>query len=341
MTNRQRLALVGAGVMGRRYLDAFSSDPNGEIVAICELDEARREALAAAPGAPRLYRDLAQMVGEIEVDGVIVATPDFAHRDACLTALNSGLHVLCEKPLATSVEEALEIAKAARGADRSLMVNFGNRHRPSAQRLKQAIEEGAIGTPHYAFMCLNEKSLKTATLPWAAQTSPLWFLLSHVCDFLYWIFDDRVESVYAAKSTRAAASTTTGILRFANGATATIESSWDMPAGYPRDIDLRINVHGTEGVVDLDIGDQGFILSSGPKTASIHWDAPGGANPADWWNRSCHAFTRRIASGEAASPDADDGLEVVMVLAGLQKSLDTGRAIRLAEEWPDAASYLG
>jgi predicted dehydrogenase len=325
--------------MGRRYLDAFRSDPNGNIIALCELDPVRGNALASEFGIGEFYTDVDEMLEKASLDAVIVATPDFAHKEPVLKALAAGCDVLCEKPLSTSVDESVAIARAAKESGRQLMVNFGNRHRPSARRVKDVIARGEIGQLRYAFMCLNEKSFKTATLSWSAQTSPLWFLISHLTDFMQWIFDDRVVKVYASNGQKEGLGTTVGVLTFAGGATAVMESSWDMPNGYQRDIDVRLNIHGSKGIVDLDIGDQGLIVSGSERSSSVMWDGISGPSPDDWWNRSCHYFTHTLTNGGVLEPDAAHGLRTVLVLSALQKSIDTGAAITIAQHWPEAMEF--
>jgi predicted dehydrogenase len=337
-----QLGLIGAGVMGRRYVEAYSADPNGRVVAIADLDQERGGALADAFGVGGRYADVDAMIHGERLDGVIVATPDFAHREPLIVALNAGLHVLCEKPLATTVDDATAMAVAAAASDRQVMVNFGNRHRPAARRAHELIRGGDIGAVRYARMRLNEKAEKTATLAWSARTSALWFLLSHVADFVQWMVGDTVVRVYAADGRRGEepATTTTAVLSFAGGATAVLESTWDMPSAYPRDIDLAITVHGADGVIDLDMGEQGLRMSGRGRTDSVMWDAASGGSADDWWNRSCRSFTAAIVAGQPVTPDARDGLQTVMVLAGLQHSLDTGAVVDLAAAWPDAARLL-
>jgi predicted dehydrogenase len=337
-----KLGLVGVGVMGHRYIKAASTDPNAEMVALCDLNEYVAKDVATLLGVPAAYGGITEMIEAADLDAVIVATPDFAHRDAVCECLEAGLDVLCEKPLAISVDEACEMVRAVDRTGRKLMVNFGNRHRLSVQRMARHVRAGALGDIRYAYMCLNEKAIKTATLPWAEQTSPLWFLLSHVTDFLTWILDQRVVRVYAANG-RVASSpemvTTAALLTFENGASATLESTWNMPEHYPRDIDLRLALQGSKGAIDLDMGQQGLMLAEENRSGQIQWDmTEDQTDPDDWWNRSCRYFSRCLANGETPVPDAVSGLRTTMVLSALQHSLDTGQAVEVAALFPDAAA---
>lgn len=323
----QRLAVVGAGVMGERYVAAYSDHPFIDVVAVCDTDEQKAIELAAQYGIAGTFSSLADALEAEEIDATVVATPDFAHVQPVLTALEAGCHVLCEKPLATSVEDAYRLYRAVEEAPGQLMVNFGNRHRPSAQRLKSAIEAGEIGEIRYANVLLNEKSVKTNTLSWRDRTSPLWFLLSHVVDLIFWLCDDSAASVAVSRSsssTEAIGDTTAGLLLMRSGAIALVESSWGMPAGYARDVDLRLRLHGTLSVVELDFGDQGFFVGTESMSRYVLWDMePKASNSLyDWWNRSCYYFADCISRDIPVRPDAADGLRVVATLEAMQRSID-------------------
>lgn len=335
----KKLALVGAGMMGARYLDAYKQDPNGCVVAICELDEAKGRSLGEKHRIERVYTSVDDLLTDGGVDAVVVATPDFAHAAPVVSALGSGLDVLCEKPLATSIDDAVAMVKAADASSGQLMINFGNRHRPAASRARMILAEGRLGTPRHAWLCLNEKASKTATLSWSAQTSALWFLISHLTDLAYWLLGDRVVRAYAVNGHDSnGAVTTTAVLTYASGAAAVLESTWDLPDSYQRDVDLRVSIHGSRGILDLDMGNQGLVVSDLERTRTVQWDSEAGISPDDWWNRSCRYFTAAITSGESVQPDGRAGLANVLVLSALQRSLDVGAVIEIDREWPLAAA---
>jgi predicted dehydrogenase len=338
-----RIGLVGVGVMGRRYLEAFALDPNARVDAVCDPDLPRARAAAETYAVPKVYADVDDLLAQADVDAIVVATPDFAHRGAVTAALASGRHVLCEKPLATDVQDCVAIVEAVRQSGRQLMVNFGNRHRPSARRLKALIQDGRIGPVRYVYMSLNEKRVKTATLAWRERTSPLWFLLSHVTDTVRWLINDEIAQVVSVVGRAGPTSTdlpadaeepqtTLGLMRFRRGAAAVLESTWDLPASHRQDVDVRIAVHGATGVITLDIGDQGLTVSDDATSNSVQWDTqPQPATVDDWWVRSCHYFTRTLLEGGVLKPNAEDGLAVVQALDGMQSSLDDLRVVNLLD----------
>lgn len=328
----RKIGLIGAGYMGYRYLDAYAIDPNAEIVAVCEPRDERRVEACARYDVSHGVASYDELLAIDEVDTVIVATPDFAHRDPAIAALRAGRDVLCEKPLANTTEDAAAIATAVTETGRTLMVNFGNRQRISTRRLQDLLAHEEIGDVRYAFATLSERRAKTDTLPWADQTSPLWFLLSHVTDLVRWIIGAEIATVSAVDARVGgpdSPGTTAVLASFRNGAAATMESTWDLPDNAPIDVDLRLTLHGSRGVLTLDIGDQGLRVSDDSRSRAVQWDtdARSPASPEDWWVASCHYFTRCLVNGDHPTPDERDGLAVVQALSAMQRSLELGHSV--------------
>jgi len=194
-----RVGIVGAGVMGSAYAKALGEYERAELAAVCDLDGVRARELAEPCGAGS-FDSVDGMLGGADIEAVVVATPDFAHRDPVVSSLDGGRGVLCEKPLATTEADCGAIAEAVARSGRPFMVNYGNRHRSAAIKMKEALEQGRIGSPEYVYVRLNERLAKTLTIPWLERTSPLWFLMSHCVDLVCWLLDDEFESVFARQS---------------------------------------------------------------------------------------------------------------------------------------------
>jgi predicted dehydrogenase len=137
---RLRVALVGAGLVGQAgHAISLAEDRDRfELVAVVDASAAVRAAVAERAGAPHTAASLAEAL-PLGLDAVVVAVPDPAHRDTCVEALRAGLHVFCEKPLATSVEEADDII-AARG-DRVLQCGYMKLHDPAVERLIELLPD--------------------------------------------------------------------------------------------------------------------------------------------------------------------------------------------------------
>ncbi|HEX9841554.1 MAG TPA: Gfo/Idh/MocA family oxidoreductase, partial [bacterium] len=119
-----RVAVLGLGNAGwNLHLPALADLPTATTVGACDLDPARRDRAAARWRVP-VFGDFDAMVRETHPEVIVVATPPPHHADACLQAFSAGCHVICEKPLATTLAEGRRIVEAARAAGRRLALNY-------------------------------------------------------------------------------------------------------------------------------------------------------------------------------------------------------------------------
>ncbi len=144
-----RAAVIGLGV-GQAHMEAYAALEGVELVAIAGVEDERREELAAKFNVPRHYHDWQDLVADGGIDVVSVAVPTFLHAPMTIAALEAGLHVLSEKPMARDLDEALTMAAAARAAGRVLEVAFNHRRRGDIQALRAVVESGELGKIYHA-----------------------------------------------------------------------------------------------------------------------------------------------------------------------------------------------
>jgi predicted dehydrogenase len=142
---RLRGTCIGAGYFSRFHYDAWRRIPEVEIVACCDLDEERRQGIAAEFGIPRNYADYREMLDRERPDFVDVITPPVTHLGICAEAARRGIQVVCQKPLATSYEEARQIVATAEQAGVRFMVHENFRFQPWHREIKRLLDAGAIG----------------------------------------------------------------------------------------------------------------------------------------------------------------------------------------------------
>ena len=139
-----RAAVIGVGSMGRRHARVYAELPETELVAVADASEANCVRIADQHGG-KAYVDYREMLATEQPDLVTVAVPTVLHLDVARTALAAGCHVLVEKPIAASVDEAHALIAAAATANRKLMVGHIVRFDPTVQALKQRIDVGKLG----------------------------------------------------------------------------------------------------------------------------------------------------------------------------------------------------
>lgn len=256
--NEIRVAVVGAGLLGRRHARVFHEIAGARLVGVADHSMERANAAAAPAGAPG-FGSMQALLEAVECDAVSIATPDHLHLEPVLAALAAGKHVLVEKPLATSLPDARAMIDRADRGGLVLQVNYSQRWVPEYAWIKEQIEAGAIGR---VAMVLSSKQdtihVPTRMISWAASTSPIWFMSSHDIDLVTWFVNDSVESVQAQE--RRGILEALGIpvhdgvdalVRFSGGATAALHSSWIHPNTYPVITVDRMTIVGESGVIEF------------------------------------------------------------------------------------------
>jgi predicted dehydrogenase len=144
-----RVGVIGAGYWGPNLIRNFNVCPDTQLVAVCDRDEARlKKAIAGLPEVQPI-RELDELLARPDIDAVAIATPVATHAPMGLAALRAGKHVLLEKPLAASVQEAKELVRVAKELDRVLMVDHTFIYSGPVQKIKQLIDAGEIGDLYF------------------------------------------------------------------------------------------------------------------------------------------------------------------------------------------------
>ncbi len=238
-----RIAVIGAGIIGKTHIDTLSRDPVSRLVAIADpTDDA--QAVAARHGVP-LYADHCLMLERERPDGVIVATPNATHVPIGLACIERGVPVLIEKPIADTVEAARTLTDAAERAGVPLLVGHHRRHNPILRLAREVIGRGDLGplvsaTILYTF--LKPDGYFDAAWRREEGGGPILINLIHEIDTLRFLCGD-IDSLQAMRSNQtrgfAVEDTAAVVLRMCNGALATISLSdaaaapwsWDLTTG--------------------------------------------------------------------------------------------------------------
>ena len=134
------------------HLPALHAHPNAEIIAICGRNPENAQRMAARWNIPQIYTDYRTMIDRGDLEAIVVSTANDTHYPMTMKALQSGLHVLCEKPLALTYAQAQEMADLAEEKGLKHMVPFTYSFMPTARYLKELIESGYIGQPYHLNM---------------------------------------------------------------------------------------------------------------------------------------------------------------------------------------------
>jgi predicted dehydrogenase len=145
--DRVRLGVVGVGNIARMNVQGYLDHDHCDVVALCDTNLQRAEALAKEWGVPDVYSRVEDLLADPSLDAVEILTPTYLHHQHVMAALQAGKHVSVQKPIANTVAEAREMEHAATAAGLTLRVSECYAHYPPLERARALIKEGAIGTP--------------------------------------------------------------------------------------------------------------------------------------------------------------------------------------------------
>lgn len=267
MNTKLKMAIVGAGIWGENHAMIYQAHPFAEVVAVCDQNLARAQALAAKLQIDEAYASYDEMFARSNCDAVAIVTPDFAHADIAVAAAEHKKSMLIEKPLATTRADVFRILHAVEQNGVRAMVDLHNRWSPPFHAAHQSVASGELGEIQSVYIRLNDvKWVATDMLPWAARSSILWFLGSHSLDTLRWLFDDEVARVYSVS--RSGVLKELGVdtvdqylttLEFKRGGIAQMENGWITPNANPCLNDIKCNILGTKGMISLDVSNHNMI----------------------------------------------------------------------------------
>lgn len=309
------------------YADAVRSMPNAELAGIADhdTDRAIQTATTFETTAFARYADLLRT----DIDAVIIGSENVRHRELCEMAADAGKHVLCEKPLATSVEDGQAMIAACRKRQVQLMTAFPCRFSPAMGRLRTTVIDGAAGS----ILAIRGTNRGRCPFGWFVQTE-----LSgggavidhtvHVTDLMRWLTGSEVVEVYAEISNRMFGQDfdDTGFLnlRFANGVFASLDTSWSRPKSFPTWGDVTMAVVCDRGTLTLDMFAQNLVLYS-DKSGATSWSHWG-----DNIDRlMLEAFVSAIADGQPVPITGEDGLRAAEVALAAYRSAETGEPVVL------------
>jgi len=328
-----RLGLAGLGSMGRNHLRVISNHPETSLVAIADTDPAALDAAAAQTGA-KGFADPLAMIAETELDGVVIAAPTTAHVALALAAIDRGVTLLVEKPLAATVEDGLTIVAAARKRGVRVQVGHVERYNPAVLEMGRLLRAGWLSTI-YAIT-----SRRAGPFPARIRDVGVTVDLgTHDVDMLSWIAGERPVRVYAETAQRLHAShedLTFGLLHFPSGATGFLDVDWLTPVKR-----RSLVAVGEEGMFELDYLTQRLTFTRsnverpqmiGGYATTFSGDvAEIPIQNVEPLRAQLDEFVRVLRTGERPYVDGEDGLWAVAMANALLTAAAERRPIDLSD----------
>lgn len=330
--DKTRVSVVGlGGITQIAHLPVLSKMEDVELAAVCDVDKSKAKNVAVRYGIKDYYDDVDSMLNNTKADCLIVAVPTFQHREAAVKGLEKGLNVLVEKPLARTYDEAKEIVETANKYKKHLMVGMNNRFRPDIMMQESFISANEIGEIFYIKSGFLKK--RSTIENWSVKKEEsgggVFMDLGIVLlDISLWILKfPEIRSVTAVNyhhTFKSVEDSSFVLLRFANNATVTIETSWNL---LREDDIFYCNVYGTEGsskINPLKIYKKihGTLVNITPMKIE---------KPANIFKRS-YEYELRHFINAAKSPNQPvssgiDALERMKIVDAVYKSAKSGREV--------------
>ncbi|MEA2602788.1 MAG: hypothetical protein QOF89_3780 [Acidobacteriota bacterium] len=327
-----RLGFVGLGWIGALRLQALAEAGSAEVAALCEAAPARLAEMGEAhPGAVRFdeYERLLAQAAELKLDGVVIATPNALHAPQTVAALERGLAVFCQKPLALDAGEARRMVEAARAADLLLGVDYSYRFTDGARELRRRIQAGELGrvfSLELVFHNAYGPDKAWAHDPRLAGGGALMDLGVHLIDLAFWLLDDPpVTQVRGGVFRQGERLPGVGVDDFASAwidfgdfgagrTAASLAVSWNAHAG--RDCVIRAAVFGTAGGAEFRNVDGSFYDFELERFTGRSGEVVV-RESRDWLGRAILDWARRLAACNRFDPEIERSVRVSEVVDGI------------------------
>jgi UDP-N-acetylglucosamine 3-dehydrogenase len=329
VSQRLRVGLVSwAHVHAPGLAATLAELPQVEFAGTYDEDERRGSGAARALGIP-WFSSLETLLDGCEA--VVISSTNADHRRYTEAAARVGVHVLSEKPLATTLEDARAMVGACRDAGVQLGTAFPVRSSAAVIALREAIQSGSLGRVRAA-RCANPGQYPGLWFgdPRAAGGGAVMDHVVHVADALRWLLDDEPVRVYAETNAlmHGLAVEDCGVLTvdFSGGAFASIDCSWSRPRTYPTWGGVTFHVVGDRATVDVDVFRQTIAHydDSGGRLAVVGWGD-------DLTRLMVAGFVDAILDGRPVPITGDDGLRALEVALAAYWSVSYGRAVPVGE----------
>jgi predicted dehydrogenase len=325
-----KVAVVGCGYWGPNLARNFYQLPDAELVACCDLDPGNLERMQALYPCD-FTTDVGTILSDPEVEAVALATPVGTHHKLARELLLAGKHVLVEKPLATSSEQAQELIDLARQQDRVLMVGHVFEYNPAVLKIKALIDEGQIGRVYYLYS--NRVNLGRVQ----SDINALWSIAPHdvsIALFLLEQIPERVSARGACYLNGRVEDVVFVSMFFPGDVMAHVQASWLDPSKV-----RRMTIVGSEKMIVYDdvasegkvkIYDKGVYRKGDALYGEFQYKVHSGdinipkIDMSEPLRNECAHFVACVRTGATPRTDGENGLRVVRVLEAAQLSLNRG-----------------
>ncbi len=347
------IGIIGSGGIAQaQHMPAYARlTDKAQIVAVADANEETARSAAEKFGAQRWFTDYRELLAMSEIDAVSVCTPNFMHMEPTIAALESGKHVLCEKPLARNADEARKMVEASRRSGKILQVALQWRFTGVAQFLHRYIGEGNLGDVYFA----RARALRRRGIPgWGVFIDkekqgggPLIDIGVHILDATLWLMGyPKPVSVYGSAYAKfghrhdvvglmgqwdvekfSVEDYAVGLIKFDNGATVSLESSFC--ANIAQD-EFNTLLLGDKGGAYADPFNNPPCQIFTEQNKTLFDMTPRHLPEINAYHAEVEAFVDAIQNGKPSPVPGEQGLALNLILDGIYRSAETGKEVEIA-----------
>lgn len=329
MPTKQRVAIIGTGNIARAHARAYAANADvAQLVAVADVDKERAQAFAAQHGAEQTFGDAGEMLRQARPDAVSICTPNYLHAPLTIQALEAGVHVLCEKPMATSLAAAEQMKAAAARTGKVLYIGFNHRFIGKFAKAKDLLDGGQYGKLLVCRIAIGHGMWERLSQMWFAkkELSGGGTLIDngvHMLDMLRWYGGSLTTAQAQVKRLKMqqgdVEDNAIAVFQLGNGGMASLQCSWTWPPRYT----LLFHMICEQGTIDLS-GDDVIAYRDGetaPETIAI---------PQTDNNAMQVAHFLAAARGEEPPfVTPDDGIAAVRAALAAYQSSEQGRTVEI------------
>lgn len=327
-----RVGIVGIGMMGREHAEILATSPRAELVVACDLDPAARDAV---PASVPFTTEMDRALDTARLEAVLIATPQAHHLGAVKAALERGLAVFCEKPIADTLAAADGLVALGSQPGADVVIGHMYRFDPRYRAIQEAVAAGSIGRPVQLTSRGNVPDFEGRIL--AGRTTLAVENGVHTFDLMQWLAGPIVRVYGEATSTQTLGpglvDSIVVTVRFGSGATGMFATSWIMPSATGRSSEHAFSILGSEGMAWIDGRDAGVGIVGSAGHAfppSIAYRDPSGV-PYGLYRTEVDHWLAHVRDGRLWPVTLEEARSALACAIAADRSMAEGRPVELTE----------
>jgi len=323
MNKRLNMAIAGVGRIGMTHINTMNLTENVNLLAVVEPNEELGRKIAAQFGCD-YYKSIRELAARSDIEAVNICVPEEYHLSAAIEAAEAGKHIMIEKPISKTYEEAQKMIAVCKKHNVRMMVAHTCRFINQYRKIRNEMEAKKIG--EFCQASIRRFAPRTSMDYVKGRVSVLYYIAVHDLDAIQWVTGHKIISVFARKIDKLNAYGEDGLcilMEFDNGACGTMDIGWNFPPAYPGGL-TQIDIVGSEGVLFYDMMKEGiseYIQKEIPVSSSNGF--LDGKLIGAFAEQQKH-FADAVLNNKEFAVDINDTAYDVKVIEAILKSVETG-----------------